>query len=212
MPDTADRDVVNIVVLQADAQPFGLVVDGVHDTQEIVVKPLGSQLKGIATYAGATILGDGRVSLILDVVGLAQRAHVVAEHRERALTAGLGSGGPDAGELETLLIVGVGADRRVAVPLSSVARLEKFPRSAVERAGQGEVVQYRDEILPLISLSSALGAYPDPSAEAARTFDVVVCAAPGVGPSAWWSTASSTSSRSGAAPAGRARPASSTGG
>jgi len=174
--DAGAREVVNIVVLQADAQPFGLVVDGVHDTQEIVVKPLGSQLKGLATYAGATILGDGSVALILDVVGLAQRAHVVAEHRERALVADPGAA-PDADDRETLLVVGVGADRRVAVPLSAVSRLEKFPRSAVERAGRGEVVQYRGQILPLLSLSAALGAGPDPAA-AAPTIDVVVCTAP----------------------------------
>ena len=67
---------VNIVVLQAEGRQFGLVVDDILDTQEIVVKPLGKQLKGISAYSGATIMGDGRVALILDVSGLAQRAKV----------------------------------------------------------------------------------------------------------------------------------------
>ena len=69
---------VNIVVLQADGRRFGLVVDGINDTEEIVVKPLGKQLKGVSLFAGATIMGDGRVSLILDVAGTAQRAGVVS--------------------------------------------------------------------------------------------------------------------------------------
>ncbi|MEE8289892.1 MAG: chemotaxis protein CheA, partial [Candidatus Tectomicrobia bacterium] len=78
----ADDHTVNIVVLQADERQFGLVVDSVHDTEEIVVKPLSKQLKDLAVYAGATIMGDGRVALILDVLGLAQRAHVLSERRE----------------------------------------------------------------------------------------------------------------------------------
>ena len=86
---------VNIVVLQADDRHFGLVVDEINDTEEIVVKPLGKQLKGIPTFAGATIMGDGQVALILDVLGLAQRANVVSEVRDRSVgekTAEAGSG------------------------------------------------------------------------------------------------------------------------
>src|SRR3546814_6108788 len=63
----SDDDVINIVVLRADDRSFGLVVDGVKDSSEIVVKPLGNHLKGLSTFAGATILGDGSVALILDV-------------------------------------------------------------------------------------------------------------------------------------------------
>src|SRR5262249_56894986 len=74
-PDTAGQDAVNIVVLQADDRQFGLVVDQVNDTEEIVVKPLSKQLKGVSTFAGATIMGDGRAALILDALGLAQRAN-----------------------------------------------------------------------------------------------------------------------------------------
>ncbi len=72
-----------MAVLQAGERPFGLVVEAVHDTEEIVVKPLSKQLKGIPLFAGATIMGDGRVVLILDILGLAQRAGVVSEVRGR---------------------------------------------------------------------------------------------------------------------------------
>ena len=76
----------NIVVVQADGREFGLVVDEITDTEEIVVKPMGKQLKGISAYSGATIMGDGRVALILDILGLAQRAQVISEARESALS------------------------------------------------------------------------------------------------------------------------------
>ena len=74
-------EMVNIVVLQADGRRFGLIVDGINDTEEIVVKPLGKQLKGVSLFAGATIMGDGRVSLILDVAGTAQRGGGVGNDR-----------------------------------------------------------------------------------------------------------------------------------
>ena len=77
-----------MVVLQAEDRQFGLVVDGINDTQEIVVKPLGKQLKGLTLYAGATIMGDGRVALILDVLGIGQRSGVLAEFLEQARASG----------------------------------------------------------------------------------------------------------------------------
>src|SRR5581483_12514468 len=75
------EDGVNIVVLQAADRQFGLVVDRINDTQEIVVKPLWRHLKSLACFAGATVMGDGRVALILDVFGLAQRSGAVSDHQ-----------------------------------------------------------------------------------------------------------------------------------
>jgi two-component system, chemotaxis family, sensor kinase CheA len=150
------REVTSIVVLHADGHRFGLVVDDIHDTQEIVVKPLGSHLKDATLFAGATIMGDGCVSLILDVLGIAERARVVAASRERGTVAERdGSDAPDP--RRALLLVAVGDDRRAAIALSDVERLEEFPVDAVEWAGSREVVQYRDAILPLVRLGDALG-------------------------------------------------------
>ncbi|MGB2834008.1 MAG: chemotaxis protein CheA, partial [Candidatus Sulfotelmatobacter sp.] len=84
-PRSQAGNVVNIVVLQAEGRPFGLVVDEINDTEEIVVKPLGKQLKGVNTFAGATIMGDGKVALILDALGLAQKANVISELQDRAM-------------------------------------------------------------------------------------------------------------------------------
>ncbi len=147
---------VYILVLQADGRRFGLVVDRVLNTEEIVVKPLSRQLKGIGTYSGATILGDGRVALILDVRALARRAHVVREsdsamEHERQLVTTAVVEGP-----EPLLVVAVG-DRRLGVPLSMVTRLEEISLDRVEHVGQREVVQYRGQLLPLGRLSTMLG-------------------------------------------------------
>ena len=86
-----------IVVLQAEDRRFGLVVDDILDTQEIVVMPLSSQLENVAVYAGTTILGDGSAALILDVLALAQRAHVLSAGRELARGA---AGLVDDGEVD----------------------------------------------------------------------------------------------------------------
>jgi two-component system, chemotaxis family, sensor kinase CheA len=148
---------VYIMVLQADGRRFGLVVDRVLNTEEVVVKALNSRFKDIGLYAGATILGDGKVGLILDVSSLARRSHLTAD-TERESHTGTSRASTGAGTGERLLVTAVG-DRRVAIPLDTVTRLEEFPRNRIERAGSREVVQYRGQILPLIRLSHLLGAY-----------------------------------------------------
>jgi two-component system, chemotaxis family, sensor kinase CheA len=161
-------EAVSMVVLQAEDRQFGLVVDGINDTQEIVVKPLGKQLKGLTLYAGATIMGDGRVALILDVLGVGQRSGVLAEFLEQARASGQQKALAEVAQ-QRLLLFRAGSFSRLAVPLSLVARLEEFPQSAIEHAGGGEVVQYRNRILPLVSLRTLLepnapgqGEPPDP--------------------------------------------------
>jgi two-component system chemotaxis sensor kinase CheA len=150
-------EAVNIVILQADEHSFGLVVDEINDTEEIVVKPLGKQLKGISAFAGATIMGDGRVALILDVLGIAQKSAVVSEARVRGQAESSETVRAAGEEKQMLLLFRLGEDRRMAIPLSMVARLEEFPQSAVERAGAHQVVQYRDRLLPLLRLTELLG-------------------------------------------------------
>ena len=148
---------LNIVVLQGERRQFGLVVDEINDTEEIVVKPLGKQLQGIALYSGATIMGDGQVALILDVMGIAETAGLVS--REATAHEALGDAqrkGEGEGE-RTFLVVGLPGQRRVAVSLEDVSRLEEFPVEALERAGDLDVVQYRGGILPLLRAEEQLG-------------------------------------------------------
>lgn len=166
-------EAVSMVVLQAEDRQFGLVVDGINDTQEIVVKPLGKQLKGLTVYAGATIMGDGRVALILDVLGIGQRSGVLAEFREQARAAAEQK--TQAGiEQQRLLLFRAGSFERLAVPLSLVARLEEFPQSAIEHAGGCQVVQYRNRILPLVPLRALLASAAPAGEEAPDPVQVVV--------------------------------------
>ncbi|MGD0295560.1 MAG: chemotaxis protein CheA [Bryobacteraceae bacterium] len=148
---------VSILVLQAGDAPFGLIVDTISDTQEIVVKPLGQHLKGLNCYAGATIMGDGKIALILDVAGIAARAEIFAAAEEEG-AADRGAQVAVSGTLtSSLLLFRAGEFRRIAMPLGAVSRLESIPRSRVERASGREVVQYRNRLLPLVPLAGMLG-------------------------------------------------------
>jgi two-component system chemotaxis sensor kinase CheA len=159
-----DNHVINIVVLQADERQFGLVVENVLDTEEIVVKPLGMQ--DIEVFAGATIMGDGTVALILDVLGLAQRANVVSERRESLQADTSARDQEQIANYQTLLLFESAAGARMALPLARVTRLEKFAWTDVEHSGQCEVVQYWGQAMPLIHVSSVLtgeGSWPSKS-------------------------------------------------
>jgi two-component system chemotaxis sensor kinase CheA len=166
-------EAVSMVVLQAEDRQFGLVVDGINDTQEIVVKPLGKQLKGLTLYAGATIMGDGRVALILDVLGIGQRSGVLAEFIEQARASGQQKAQADVTQ-QRLLLFRAGSFARLAVPLSLVARLEEFAQSSIEHASGGLVVQYRDRILPLVALRTVLEPDAADPGEPADPVQVVV--------------------------------------
>ena len=176
--ETSEARNVNIVVLRADDRQFGLVVDGINDTEEIVVKPLSKQLKSINTYAGATIMGDGRVALILDVMGLAQRASVVSEVRDRALSeedCQESEGAANGSQRNAVLLFQYGENGRMAVDLALVARLEEFSRHTIEVAGQQEVVQYRGQIMPLVRVSEVLeGKYRQAAPSGQESLQVVV--------------------------------------
>jgi len=152
--DRSDGHVL-IAVLQADSKRFGLVIDRVLSTEEIVVKPLSTRLKALGTYSGATILGDGRVALILDVQALARR-ELSAESIDRQ-NAEQTVAGTVVTEPDRVLVAGIGGGRQVAIPLSSVTRLEHIPAASVELVGSREVVQYRGAILPLLRLDRHLG-------------------------------------------------------
>lgn len=147
-----------IAVVQSDQQRFGLLVDRVLNTEEIVVKPLSARLKAIGAYAGATVLGDGHVALILDVQAIARRA-LAGDLDVAARNAHANAGHAEAHEVQQVLVVGIGGGRQVAMPLASVARLEHVQAEQVEYVGGREVVQYRGTILPLARLDRILGAY-----------------------------------------------------
>lgn len=165
--DPRGGESVQLAVVHASGQRFGLVVDAVHDTEEIVVKPLHRMLRPTGVYAGATILGDGRVALILDVPGLGRRAGLAvhAEDAEPEVTPGPAR--------EDLLLVRVAEGRWAAVQASRVSRIEVFEGRAIESPEDHPAVQWRGRVLPIVPLARVLGR-PVPAFEAARPYHVLV--------------------------------------
>jgi len=166
----AERDRF-IAVLDADGRQFGLVVDGLADPEEIVVKPLSAVLKEIGLYSGATVLGNADLALILDPGAIAMKAGVsmtAKEDRERAADV---EDEADGGKgMEYLLVEAAG--RRAAVPLKDVLRIEQIAASRIEYIGYRPVLNFEGQLLPVEDTGSVLAA-AESNAEAQVI--VVVC-------------------------------------
>ena len=141
---------MNVVLVDTGVFEYGLVVDELHDTVEIVVKPLGRHLKGLPDYAGATILGDGRVAVILDIAGLAARAELSAASAEAAsrkvVETAAGS------EQHVFLLFHNTPAEMCAVPIEQVSRIESVDAGQIEWVGGRRTMQYRGASLPLMTL------------------------------------------------------------
>lgn len=156
------QESVNIVVLKNDhGESFGLIVDEIRDTADIVVKPLPHFLKKLGLYSGVTIMGDGAVALILDIMGVAHKAHLFQHAHISHPKEGDGAYTLKKTNLENqdFLFFKLSSQEVYCLPLCLVHRLEEFPKKSIEQSGSQRVVQYRKSILPLISLEQAL--YPE---------------------------------------------------
>jgi len=166
----------HIVVLSIGDRRFGVVVDHVADTEEIVVKPLGRHIKEVACYDGATILGDGNVALILNARGLFSAGRFRLEEIQRAeqketeqqQQAGLAS---TKEHQQTIVLFKAGHEEFYGVPLAFVERIETFPAVQIETSGGREVMQYRGDVLPLMRLEPLLELAPS---EARDTLSLLV--------------------------------------
>jgi two-component system chemotaxis sensor kinase CheA len=150
-PEDSSR-ALNVVLVDTGAFEYGLVVEELHDTVEIVVKPMGRHLKSLQDYAGATILGDGRVAVILDVAGVAARASLSAGKAESLSKRVIEEPGAPAGELHALLLFQNAPGENCAVPIEQVSRIEKIRPAQVENLGGRRTMQYCGASLPLVSL------------------------------------------------------------
>jgi two-component system chemotaxis sensor kinase CheA len=151
----AERDKF-IAVLDADGRLFGLVVDGLADPEEIVVKPLDIVLKCIGLYSGATVLGSGELALILDPGAIALRAGIKLSADEESVVASNGDAAGDSTAVEYLLVEIAG--RRAAIPLARVLRIEQVPASRIEHAGLRPVLSFDGQILPIEDHGNILAA------------------------------------------------------
>ncbi len=151
--DGAASDVENgfIVVTQVGSQTFGIVVDAVFHTEEIVVKPMSGMLRHIPMFCGNTILGDGSVIMIIDPNGIAQKLSGSSSSRLVADTTA--ERGPEDGMLESMLLFRAGSPQPKAVPLSLVTRLEEIDPKSIETTNDRAVVQYRGQLMPLVPVN-----------------------------------------------------------
>ncbi|MEH2076007.1 MAG: chemotaxis protein CheA [Nostoc sp.] len=153
LPNSVPKlEMFSLVIVQVDNYQFGLVVDTIEDIQDIMVKPLGKQLKALSLFAGATILGDGTVTLIIDVVGLANRSGVTAKQKQQLLIENAIKDQDQVIARQTILLFDGPEGARMGIPLTIAFRLEEILYSAVEKVGNQYVVQSYGKILPLIDL------------------------------------------------------------
>lgn len=154
--DLSGRDSF-IAVLDADGRRFGLVVDGLADPEEIVVKPLSAVLKGIGLFSGATVLGNANLALILDPGAIALKAGVTMSAAEEAARAAASESETEAAKsLEYLLVES--AERQAAVPLADVLRIEQLPFSRIEYIGFRPVLNFEGQLLPVEDSGGVLAA------------------------------------------------------
>jgi two-component system chemotaxis sensor kinase CheA len=160
----------NILVVRSGVHTFGLIAEQLFDTEEIVVKALSSYLKQCRCFSGATIMGDGRVAMILDVDGILKEAHfnfsdLEAEETRRQLqadNAGSGQGATGGQGKQSILLFNNSEDEIFALRLASVQRLEKFNIADIERVAGREFITYRGQGLPILRLENYLPVGPHP--------------------------------------------------
>ena len=150
---------LHIIVVEAGHLRYGLVVDGLCDSEEIVVKPLGRHMKGCACLAGATILGDGAVAMILDVTGIAAQCRLAIPEETAANGEHTRS---ETVEGQSLLLFTNHPGEYFGLPMQLVARIERVRAEQVDSVGGQLVLQYRGGTLPLLGLEQLIACKPRP--------------------------------------------------
>ena len=154
----------NIIVVDTGQTNFGLVVDGLHDSEEIVVKPLGRHHSDCNQLAGATILGDGHVALILDAAGIAADENLRSDEELQAANGEEGASKEEI-DLQSVLLFKNNEQDHFSVPMDIIARIERVRVDQIDSVAGMEVLQYRKTTLPLMRLENCITAQPCDSAE-----------------------------------------------
>ncbi len=153
-----------IVVTQVGNQTFGIVVDGVFHTEEIVVKPMSTKLRHIDMFSGNTILGDGAVIMIIDPNGIAKALGAAGSNSREISEENAAAHAASGEQLTSLLVFRAGSAQPKAVPLGLVTRLEEIDTSKIELSNGRQMVQYREQLMPLVLMNGvniqASGAQP----------------------------------------------------
>lgn len=150
-----------IVVVESGQFRYGLIVDEIDDSEEIVVKPLGRHLKSCGCLAGATILGDGHVAPILDVSGIAAQTNLRI-HEQENINENLCDEATLASERQSLLMFTNAPSEQFAIPMSLISRIERIRTEQINTVGGQQLLQYRGAALPLLTIESHVKALPRP--------------------------------------------------
>ncbi|MBI9017178.1 MAG: chemotaxis protein CheW [Phycisphaerae bacterium] len=161
---------LNIIVVESGHFHYGLIVDELFDNKEIVVKPLGKHLKDCVCLAGATILGDGMVALILDVAGIASHLNLIMPDTEQALEDKARADSQDS-ETQSTLVFANDPEEFFGVPVEFISRIERIRASQIDSVGGQDVLQYRGSSLPLLHLADHARCKPEPEA---AVYNVIV--------------------------------------
>jgi two-component system chemotaxis sensor kinase CheA len=148
----ADPENGFIVVTQVGSQTFGIVVDGVFHTEEIVVKPMSTKLRHIEMFSGNTILGDGAVIMIIDPNGIAKALGTTGAAQLEIADENAAMRAVAAEQLTSLLVFRAGSAQPKAVPLALITRLEEIAVGKIEKSNGRHMVQYRDQLMPLVQM------------------------------------------------------------
>src|SRR5207249_2095856 len=153
--DGSSSDTENgfIVVTQVGSQTFGIVVDGVFHTEEIVVKPMSTKLRHIDMFSGNTILGDGAVIMIIDPNGIAKALGAAGSASHEIADENAAMRASAAEQLTSLLVFRAGSAQPKAVPLGLVTRLEEIATDKIELSNGRYMVQYREQMMPLVQMA-----------------------------------------------------------
>ncbi len=167
----------NILVLSSGDYNYGLIVDRLLDSEEIVVKPLGTHLRSCHVYAGATIQGDGAVALILDVVGLSSIMNLsTISDSVKAQSNLLGDDKNSKSDSQSLLIVQNGEDEQMAIPLTLISRIERIKATDIAITGGRRNIHYRNTSLPLFGIEEVANvSYRDETKELCYVIVFTIC-------------------------------------
>jgi two-component system, chemotaxis family, sensor kinase CheA len=154
-PDSKTRTGAFVVVMQQGGQLFGVLVDEVYDTEEIVVKPLASAIANVTTFSGATILGDGSVIMIIDPAAVCQRIGVSSDVGEEPSGAAAKTVAAKS-DITPMIVFKAGSEEPKAVPLSLVTRLEDLDAGTFERGDGRLMVQYRGDLMTIVPVTSSM--------------------------------------------------------
>ena len=151
---SADPENGFIVVTQVGSQTFGIVVDGVFHTEEIVVKPMSTKLRHIDMFSGNTILGDGAVIMIIDPNGIAKALGAAGNASHEIADENAAQRASAAEQMTSLLVFRAGSAQPKAVPLGLVTRLEEIAADKIELSNGRYMVQYREQLMPLVRMNA----------------------------------------------------------